>query len=42
MELHQELGDDSAEIIGKEYGEINAVHGDWLVVQRKKRNKKVS
>ncbi|KAI5386992.1 hypothetical protein KIW84_073223 [Lathyrus oleraceus] len=40
--LHQEIGDKSVEIIAKESGEINVVHGDWLVVERKKRNKRVS
>lgn len=41
-ELHQEVGDDSDEIVAKEYGEINAVHGDWQMVQRKKYNKRGS
>lgn len=30
--MHQEVGEDNAENVAKESGEINAVHGDWLVV----------
>lgn len=41
-DFHQEVGHDSAEIFAKEFGEIVAVCGDYLVVQRKKRNKRVS
>ncbi|KAI5414958.1 hypothetical protein KIW84_040421 [Lathyrus oleraceus] len=32
MELHQEVGEDNSKVLAKETREINAVHGDWLVV----------
>ncbi|KAI5448579.1 hypothetical protein KIW84_015836 [Lathyrus oleraceus] len=32
IEMHQEVGKDNVENVAKESGEINAVHGDWLVV----------
>lgn len=38
----QEVGVDNAKIIAKEYGEINVIYGDWLLVQRKKYNKIVT
>ncbi|KAI5442157.1 hypothetical protein KIW84_011284 [Lathyrus oleraceus] len=42
LELHQKMGEDSVEVVAKESGEINAVHDDWLVVQKKKHNKRIN
>ncbi|KAI5418409.1 hypothetical protein KIW84_042880 [Lathyrus oleraceus] len=40
--VHQKVSIDSAKIVAKEFEEIKATHGDWLVAKRKKRNKRVS
>lgn len=40
--LHHEVGDDNVEIESKESRKTNAVRGDWMVVQRKERSKRVS
>lgn len=40
--LHQDVSNESVKVVEKEFGETNAVHGDWLVVHRKKRNKRVN
>ncbi|CAI8614242.1 unnamed protein product [Vicia faba] len=39
IELYYKVDDDGAKIVAKDFREINTVHDDWLVVQRKNRNK---